>query len=472
MKAKNKIITIISAFVFLAALGVFSFVTVRNVRAQSLRDEKQEHLLLLSYVYDFILGNYVEEVDSRKLYEGAMKGMLEALGDPYSAYLSAADVKDLSKTTAVGEFGGIGVTIQKLPPQWLNEKSELTDGYVTIISPIAGTPGYKAGLHAGDYITHVDGESVVPWTANEAVERMTGKPGTKVRLTILRNKTTVFDVEIIRAMIKTPTVESAKLFDYGYIRMMQWTPMLLNDFKKAAREQLDAGVKGLVLDVRDNPGGLLDSVCDVTDLFLSEGVIVSTKGRVARAETVYTASSEDDLIPTGLPIVVLINKGSASASEIFAGAMKDSGRAVLVGETSFGKGSVQEALSLGADGFKLTTAKYFTPSGASIDKTGVVPDYEVVEPEMSDEELEALGKLLKENLVYSFVEKNPEAKEAEIDAYVKTLQTEHTIGLSDRVLKRLIRNALFRRMDFPPAYDYDYDLQLQKAVEILNEKVR
>lgn len=472
MKVKNKIITIISAFVFLAAVGVFSFVTVRSVRAQSLQEQKQDQLLLLSYVYDFILGNYVDEVDSRKLYEGAMKGMLEALGDPYSTYLSVSDVKDLSKTTAVGEFGGIGVTIQKLPPQWLNDKSQLTDGYVTVVSPIAGTPGYKAGLHAGDYITHVDGESVVPWTANEAVERMTGKPGTKVKLTILRNKTTVFDVEIIRAMIKTPTVESAKLFDYGYIRLMQWTPMLANDFKKAIAEQLDADVKGFVLDVRDNPGGLLDAVCEVTDFFLSDGVIVSTKGRVPRAETVYNASPDNDLVPAKLPIVVLINKGSASASEIFAGAMKDSGRAIVIGETSFGKGSVQEALSLGADGFKLTTAKYFTPSGASIDKTGVVPDYEVLEPEMNDEELEALGKLLKENLVYSFIEKNPDAKEAEIDAYVKTLQTEQKIALSERVLKRLIRNAQFRRMDFPPAYDFDYDLQLQRAVEILNEKVR
>ena len=165
MKMKSKVFTVISAFVFLAALVVFSAVTVRTVRAQSLQDAKQQQLLLLSYVYDFILNNYVDEVDSEKLYEGAMKGMLEALGDPYSSYLSAAEVKDLSKNTAVGEFGGIGVTIQKLPPQWLNEKSELTDGYVTIISPMAGTPGYKAGLHAGDFITHVDGESVIPWTS-------------------------------------------------------------------------------------------------------------------------------------------------------------------------------------------------------------------------------------------------------------------------------------------------------------------
>lgn len=472
MKMKSKVFTVISAFVFLAALVVFSAVTVRTVRAQSLQDAKQQQLLLLSYVYDFILNNYVDEVDSEKLYEGAMKGMLEALGDPYSSYLSAAEVKDLSKNTAVGEFGGIGVTIQKLPPQWLNEKSELTDGYVTIISPMAGTPGYKAGLHAGDFITHVDGESVIPWTANEAVERMTGKPGTKVTLTILRNKTNVFDVEITRAMIKTPTVESADLFDYGYIRLIQWTPMLLDDFKKAVTEQLEAGVKGLIIDVRNNPGGLLDSVCDVTDLFLSDGVIVSTKGRIPRSMTVYNATADDDLIPEELPVAVLINKGSASASEIFAGAMKDSGRAVIIGETSFGKGSVQEALSLGEDGFKLTTAKYFTPSGESIDKTGVKPDIEVTEPEMTEEELEAVGVLLKENLIESFVEENPKASEAEIDEYVNTLQTEKEIGLSDRILRRLIRNAVFRRMDFPPAYDYDYDLQLQKAVEILNEAVQ
>ena len=372
----------------------------------------------------------------------------------------------------VGEFGGIGVTIQKLPPQWLNEKSELTDGYVTIISPMAGTPGYKAGLHAGDFITHVDGESVIPWTANEAVERMTGKPGTEVTLTILRNKTNVFDVKITRAMIKTPTVESADLFDYGYIRLIQWTPMLLDDFKKAVTEQLEAGVKGLIIDVRNNPGGLLDSVCDVTDLFLSDGVIVSTKGRIPRSMTVYNATADDDLIPEDLPVAVLINKGSASASEIFAGAMKDSGRAVIIGETSFGKGSVQDALSLGEDGFKLTTAKYFTPSGESIDKSGVKPDIEVTEPEMTEEELEAVGVLLKENLIESFVEENPKASEAEIDKYVDTLQTEKEIGLSDRILRRLIRNAVFRRMDFPPAYDYDYDLQLQKAVEILNEAVQ
>ena len=326
---------------------------------------------------------------------------------------------------------------------------------------MAGTPGYKAGLHAGDFITHVNGESVIPWTANEAVERMTGKPGTEVTLTILRNKTNVFDVKITRAMIKTPTVESADLFDYGYIRLIQWTPMLLDDFKKAVTEQLEAGVKGLIIDVRNNPGGLLDSVCDVTDLFLSDGVIVSTKGRTPRSMTVYNATADDDLIPEDLPVAVLINKGSASASEIFAGAMKDSGRAVIIGE-----------LSLGEDGFKLTTAKYFTPSGESIDKTGVKPDIEVSEPEMTDGELEAVGVLLKENLIESFVEENPEAGEEEIDGYVRMLQTEKEIGLSDRILRRLIRNAVFRRMDFPPAYDYDYDLQLQKAVEILNEAVQ
>lgn len=472
MKKRSKIITLTSASIFLLALLVFSVVTVRGVRAQERQNLKQEQLLLLSYVYDFILGNYVDEVDSQILYEGAMKGMLEALGDPYSNYLSASDVKTLSKTTAVGEFGGIGVTIQKLPPQWLNDKSELTDGYVTIIAPLAGTPGYKAGLHAGDFITHVNGESVVPWTADEAVERMTGKPGTKVTLTILRNKTTVFDVEIVRAMIKTPTLESAKLFDYGYIRLMQWTPMLLDDFKKEVTKHLDEGVKGLVLDVRDNPGGLLDSVCDVTDLFLSEGVIVSTKGRTERSVTTFNANDKDDLIPQDLPVVILINKGSASASEIFAGAMKDSKRAILVGETSFGKGSVQEALSLGADGFKLTTAKYFTPSGESIDKTGVSPHIEVKEPEMTDEEIESVSRLLKENRIYNFVDKNPKATDKEIADYVADLQQNHNIKLSDRILKRMIRNALIRRMDFPPAYDYEYDLQLQKAVEILNQKVK
>lgn len=320
---------------------------------------------------------YVEEVSDQKLIESAINGMLTSL-DPHSSYLDAKDFKYMNEQTS-GKFGGLGIEIT------------MEQGVVKIVSPIDDTPAYRAGLKPGDYITNIDGETIIGMTLNEAVDKMRGKPGTKVKLTIRRVDEKPFDVTLKREEIKTQSVKSEiKDKDVLYIRLGSFSEDVAADIDKAynkAMKETKNELKGVVLDVRNNPGGLLDQAVAVSSLFLDKGEIVSTRARNEDETLRYTAKGKD--ITNGLPIVVLINNGSASASEIVAGALQDHKRAVVIGEKSFGKGSVQTVIPLGNYGaMRITTARYYTPSGRSIQATGIEPDV-VVHPakleEFSDE---------------------------------------------------------------------------------------
>ena len=338
-----------------------------------------ELLNLFAEVMERAKATYVEEITDKQLIEAAINGMLVSL-DPHSSYLDKKDFKYMTEQTS-GKFGGLGIEIT------------MDQSLVKIISPIDDTPAFRAGLKAGDYITNIDGETIIGMTLNEAVDKMRGKPGTKVKLTIRRLNEKPFDATLKREIIKTHSVKTdVKDDDVWYVRISSFTEDVDDDIKKAFDEESKkrkTPFKGVVLDVRNNPGGLLDQAVGVSELFLNQGEVVSTRARNDDDTLRYSAKGSD--ITNGLPIVVLINNGSASASEIVAGALQDHKRAVIVGEKSFGKGSVQTVIPLGNYGaMRLTTARYYTPSGKSIQATGIEPDI-VVHPAKVEEFTDEYG---------------------------------------------------------------------------------
>jgi len=317
-------------------------------------------------ILDRIKHAYVEEVDDKTLLENAIKGMLSEL-DPHSAYLEPEDFQDLQISTT-GEFGGLGIEVG------------MENGFVKVVSPIDDTPAMKAGVEAGDLIIQLDDKVVKGLTLNEAVGLMRGKPGTGIMLKIVREGLSKpIDIEVVRDVIQVQSVRSELLDDnYGYARITQFQVHTGSDLLAAIKKlqgKTDQ-LKGLILDLRNNPGGVLQAAVEVSDLFLTEGLVVYTKGRLPNSELRFNATEGD--IMNGAPMIVLVNGGSASASEIVAGALKDHTRAVIMGTNTFGKGSVQTVLPLGEDrALKLTTARYYTPSGTSIQAQGIKPDITV-----------------------------------------------------------------------------------------------
>ena len=357
----------VSAFVLGA--GTMAYLSPIAQATNATKGQTYKMLELFGDVLQTVDNQYVSEVDNKKLIEAALDGMLTSL-DPHSGYLSPDSFEDMQDTTR-GEYGGLGIEVTS------------EDGVVKVISPIDGTPAMRAGIQAGDYITSVNGQSVLGLTVNEAVKQMRGPAGEIVTLTIARDKTDPFDVKLVREVIKPKAAIARMEGDYGYVR--------LPGFNEKATDALTASInelkaknphmKGLIFDLRNNPGGLLDQAVGVSSVFLDGGEVVSQRGRDPRDIQRYNAKPGGDILK-GLPVVVLINQGSASAAEIVAGALQDRHRAELVGITSFGKGSVQTVIPLrgGADGaLKLTTARYYTPSGRSIQKTGIAPDLEVAQ---------------------------------------------------------------------------------------------
>ena len=326
-----------------------------------------KYLNLFGEAFEKIKNNYVEDVTSKDLIESAIEGMLSSL-DPHSTYLNYDELNEL-KVQTKGEFGGLGIEVT------------LENGFVKVIAPIDDPPADKAGIKSGDLITHLDDEPVLGMTLSEAVSIMRGKVGSKIKLTINRNENENLQISITRAIIQLKAVKARVENNIGYIRVSSFNQkvdrQIIDSIKNFKKEKLI----GYVLDLRNNPGGLLDQAVNVTDIFLDKGEIVSTRGKNGKQGSRYNAV-KNDLIG-GLPLVVLINQGSASASEIVAGALQDHKRAIIMGTKSFGKGSVQTIIPSGEDvALKLTTAKYYTPSGRSIQKTGIDPDILVEQAEL------------------------------------------------------------------------------------------
>jgi carboxyl-terminal processing protease len=364
------------------------------------RENTYQGLKIFSDVIELVEKNYVDDVESKKLIENAIQGMVSSL-DPHSSLLTPDAYKELQIDTQ-GEFTGIGIHVT------------MRDNLVTVISPIEGTPAYKAGIKAGDKIVKVDG--VTTDNLRDAVKRMRGPKGTDVTVTVIREgEPKPIDFELIRDLIPIHSVKSTTLKDgYGYAWVTHFRENTYDDLVAALDklESQDKPLKGLVLDLRDNPGGVLSQAIDISDLFLEKGIIMTSKGRQKRHNRTYRAH-KDDSKPRTYPLVVLINGGSASASEIVAGALQDQKRALIIGTTSFGKGSVQAIENL-RDGYalKLTIARYYTPSGRSIQAKGVEPDI-MVQHKILSGEPDDQKRLFKEKDLANHLEAEPGAKKKE-----------------------------------------------------------
>ena len=331
--------------------------------------ETYRQLSIFNEVYNRVKNQYVEELTDKELVEKALNGMLQAL-DPHSSYMNEEVFKEMQEDTS-GTFGGLGIEIT-------------TDkGFIKIISPIDDTPAFKAGIQAGDYITHLNGESVVDMNLKEAIDIMRGEVGTSITITIIRGSEEPFDVELIRDTIKMASVKHRVLNDVGVLRVSTFNEQTTSGLKESIQEleESENPPIGYVLDLRNNPGGLLTESVSVSDVFLEEGEIVSIRGREKKDVQVFSAK-KGDLI-NKKPLVVLINEGSASSSEIVAGALQDHDRAVIMGMKSFGKGSVQTIVPIDSGAIRLTIAKYYTPSGDSIQAVGIEPDVVVPRAELN-----------------------------------------------------------------------------------------
>ena len=337
--------------------------------------ETYRQLNLFGDVFERVRSDYVEEVSDKELIESAIAGMLSSL-DPHSSYLNRESFEDMRVETK-GEFGGLGIEVT------------MENGLVKVISPIDDTPAAKAGVKAGDLITHLDGEQVMGLTLSEAVDRMRGLVGTEIILMIRREGVEQpIETRIVRAVIKIQSIRSRIEDSIAYIRVTKFNEQaeigLIRELSKI-KEELGDDLIGVILDLRNNPGGLLDQAISVSDAFLDKGEIVSTRGR--RTDSVQRFNAKPGDLADGLPMVVLINGGSASASEIVAGALQDHRRAIILGTRSFGKGSVQTIIPLSGHGaIRLTTARYYTPSGKSIQAKGIEPDIEVIQGRIETEE--------------------------------------------------------------------------------------
>jgi len=375
---------IIIIFVFLISLIASSLLSASN------RDLYQK-LDVFGDVFDIIKKNYVEDVNDKKVIEYAINGMLQSL-DPHSGYMNTEIYVEMQEETR-GEFGGLGIEVT------------MENGYVKVISPIDDTPAAKAGIRPGDYITHIDDTNVLGLSLQDAVEMLRGPVGSNIIITIVRiGEEDPIDVEIKRAIITVKAVRFNREDDVGYIRLISFSEQANKGIKNAVQsltnEIGESNLVGFILDLRSNPGGLLDQSAKVTDNFLDTGEIVSIKGRNKKDISRFSASRGD--ITDGKPIIVLINQGSASASEIVAGALQDHKRAIILGEQSYGKGSVQTIFPLkDSSAIKMTTALYFTPSGDSIHEIGITPDIEVEfiyedenQEEVKDNQLEYALNLL------------------------------------------------------------------------------
>jgi len=439
---KNKrflvIIVILSSII-----GLFLFAKVQG-------SDFLSELGPLITAYRAIQNEYIEKVEPSQLMEGAIKGMIESLEDPYSHWMNA-EIYNEMKQEKEGEFGGVGIQIS------------IEDNFLTVISPLEGTPASKAGLEPKDRIIKINEESAEKITLTEAMRKLRGEPGTEVKMTIQRREEeNPLEFIITRAIIKFPNIKEETLKEnIGYIKIVGFTnENTAEDLRKALIRLKTMHIETLILDLRYNPGGLLTQAVEVADEFLSSGVIVSIKGRDSSQNQVYSAHQQGE--GEKIPLIILINQGSASASEIVASAIKENKRGILLGEKTFGKGTVQAIIPINKEGaMTLTTAKYYTPSEISIEGEGIEPDIKVEAFKLTEEEKEILVKLKESKLVEEFLIQYPYWEQMDLTSLRSELEKEE-ITIEKELLQRFLRQE-----DKNKDNDILNDLQLLEAIEIL-----
>ena len=409
MLNKNKKFFIILLFFF-----NFLFFSTNLVKGYNNRQETYKQLNLFGDVFQRVQEQYVEEVTDKELIESAISGMLQSL-DPHSSYLNAESYDDMQVKTK-GTFGGLGIEIT------------MEGGFVKVISPIDDTPAALAGMQSGDLIIAVNGESLRGLSINEAVYQLRGPIGSSIKITVVRNEEEPFELEIKRDVIKIKSVKHNIINNVGYVRLTTFSETTTEGLKTAVekiKKEIGDNFLGLILDLRNNPGGLLNQSISVSDAFLNQGEIVSTKGR-KNDDASRVFAKKGDII-NGKPLIVLINSGSASASEIVAGALKDHSRAIIIGTRSFGKGSVQSIIPLAGNGaMRLTTARYYTPSGISIQAKGIQPDI-IVEAGITEANKDKKKNRREENLKGALDNKTTKSKDENPEPKIKLTVTEKLI---------------------------------------------
>jgi carboxyl-terminal processing protease len=413
-----------------AGLPALTAIAAPNSAAEK-RAETFRQLELFAEIVAKAQANYVTEFDEGEAIEAAIDGMLASL-DPHSSYLDPDDFKDMQAQTS-GEYGGLGIEVTA------------QDGFVKVVSPMDGTPASRAGIKSADFLTAIDGKSIVGLTLNDAVKQMRGAVGSSISVTVVREGVEPFDVTLTREVIRPEVVKAKAIGDVGYLRITTFNEQTVKALDKGmeqVRREVKGPMKGLVLDLRDNPGGLLDASIDVSSRFLNGGEVVSTRGRREADVERYNARRVNRF--PDVPVVVLTNQGSASAAEIVAGALQDRGRAVVLGTTSFGKGSVQTVIPLGPNkgAMRLTTSRYYTPSGKSIQGAGIEPNFEVAQVRLTDKEI----------------------------AEIKTRAARYSEAALPHALENdqgLERKPPHVPADMPPADYKGEDYQLDKAVELI-----
>lgn len=441
MKKNKRFLVII--VILSSIIGLFLFARVQG-------SDFFSELGPLITAYRAIQNEYIEKVEPSQLMEGAIKGMIESLEDPYSHWMDE-EVYNEMKQEKEGEFGGVGIQIT------------IEDNFLTIISPLEGSPASKAGLEPKDKIIKINEESAEKITLTEAMRKLRGEPGTEVKMTIQRREEkNPLEFIITRAIIKFPNIKEKILKEnIGYIKIVGFTnENTAQDLRKALIRLKNMHIETLILDLRYNPGGLLTQAIEVADEFLSSGIIVSIKGRDSSQSQVYSAHQQGE--GEKLPLLILINQGSASASEIVASAIKENKRGTLLGEKTFGKGTVQAIIPINKEGaITLTTAKYYTPSEISIEGEGIEPDIKIEAFKPTEEEKEILVKLKKSKLIEEFLIQYPYWEQIDLTSLRSELEEEE-ITVEEELLQRFLRQE-----DKNKDNDILNDLQLLEAIKIL-----
>lgn len=442
-----------------------AFLTKSPYSTSFSQDEIANNIQRLELLYRLVERDFLFDIDHKAVYESMAKSLFTALGDEYSAYIVSKEASDFSEDTT-GTYGGIGAYISKHYLEY-RDFSKPNTYWINISSVFPGSPAESAGLRSGDLISHIDGEAVDDWEADQASKALKGKPDTPVVLTVVRGSST-FEVTVIRKIVSVPTVSVDWIgSDIFYLRITQFTTRTAEQVEKELSKALQKNFGAFILDLRENPGGIVETTLNIADMFLSNETIVSVSSKNESNNHTYVASNKT-LIDPKVPVVVLVNKGSASSSEILSGALKDNGRATLIGSTTYGKGLIQIVSPFGDGYYTITTSQYRTPNGNDIHKVGIPVDIEIEELHIGEEEMEEYMEFLNSKVIENFIEEHPTFSEQNVNLFFETVVGENP-PFDKEIYRLLLRREYLAQMptDERPIADVEYDRVLKRAVEFL-----